>query len=108
MTEAQITTSESGGVCRLTIQGQATIHNAVELKDRLIAELHQRQELELDLSQVCEIDTAGLQVLLLLRRESERLAKKFSTVRPSPSVQNLLGLYGPGVDLHIGEWHGAP
>ena len=108
MIEAQTTTSGSGRVCRLTIQGQATIYNAVELKDRLIAELHQRQELELDLSQIREIDTAGLQVLLLLRREAERLSKKFSTVRPSPSVQNLLGLYGPGVDLNIGEWDGAP
>ncbi len=46
---------------RLSISEDLTIYHALEHKERLIAALDAGDGLELDLSQVGEIDTAGLQ-----------------------------------------------
>ena len=100
MTDLEITTSTAGGVCRLTLEGEATIYNAAEFKEYLVAELERSQELELNLSRIREIDTAGVQLLVLLCRESRRLGKKFRAVQPSQSVQTLVDLYGLGSYLN--------
>ena len=50
---------------RLTILEDLTIYNALEQKQQLLDALSATSRLELDLSQVAEIDTAGLQLLIL-------------------------------------------
>jgi anti-anti-sigma regulatory factor len=46
-----------------------TIYQAQAQKEQLLAALAATEHLELDLSAVTEMDTAGLQLLLLLKRE---------------------------------------
>ncbi len=54
---------------RLAIEGELTIYTAADSKPKLLAAL-QAPATEFDLSQVTEIDSAGLQLLLLAKREA--------------------------------------
>ena len=51
---------------------------------------HSEGELRLDLSHVAEIDTAGLQLLWLLRREARAAGRALNIVAVSPAVADLL------------------
>ena len=59
-------------ICRIHIEGDMTIYTALELKQEIIPCLGKATRLDLDLSQVNEMDTAGLQLLMLLKRETIR------------------------------------
>jgi anti-sigma B factor antagonist len=61
------------GIMTLHIEGDMTIYNAAELKAELMKHLAQPGEQEIDLSGVGEMDTAGLQLLVLAKREAARL-----------------------------------
>ncbi len=71
----------------LRLDGELTIFRAAELKPLL---LQGAGALALDLSQVVEIDTAGLQLLLLAQRERGAL----QLVDPSPPVREAIALAG--------------
>lgn len=75
---------------RLAIMEDLTIYHAMEQKERLVAALEMADGLELDLSQVGEIDTAGLQLLILVKREAARRDKALSIVAHSPAVRQTL------------------
>ncbi|OMG52991.1 anti-sigma B factor antagonist [Azonexus hydrophilus] len=75
---------------RLAITEDLTIYHAMEQKERLVAALEMADGLELDLSQVGEIDTAGLQLLILVKREAARRDKALSIVAHSPAVRQTL------------------
>lgn len=75
---------------RQAIQEEMTIYHATEQKQLLMAALDATEALELDLSQVGEIDTAGLQLLLLVKREAGRLGKQLAIVAHSPVVRQTL------------------
>ena len=49
--------------------------------------------MELDLSQVTEIDTAGIQLLMLAKRESMKRGKELRIVAHSPAVSELMDFY---------------
>ena len=70
----------------LALEEDLTIYHATELKGRLIDALAACDELELDLLHVGEIDSAGLQLLLLLKREAQRGGKKVAFVAHSQVV----------------------
>jgi anti-sigma B factor antagonist len=72
------------GATRLTVDGDLTIYHADEIKQRLIEGVRANAVLELDLSHVGEMDTAGLQLLALAKRESERLEQRVRIVGHSP------------------------
>ena len=68
-----------------------TIYHAQAIKQRwLEAFNHSEGELRLDLSHVAEIDTAGLQLLWLLRREARAAGRALNIVAVSPAVADLL------------------
>lgn len=75
---------------RLTVREDMTIYHALDLKQRLISALETSNDLELDLAQVGEIDTAGLQLLILAKREAARCGKAMTIVAHSPAVQQTL------------------
>ena len=62
------------GATRLTLDGDLSIYHAVEIKQRLIDGIRAGTTLELDLSRVGEMDTAGFQLLALAKRESKKPA----------------------------------
>ena len=77
-------------VRRLAIAQEMTIYHALEQKKLLLDALAEPQVLELDLSQVAAIDTAGLQLLLLAKRESTAAGKALKVTAHSPAVRELI------------------
>lgn len=82
------TTTE--GALRLTVDGDMTIYHATEIKQRLIDGIRAAEQLELDLSHVGELDTAGFQLLALAKRESQRLGHALRIVGHSPAVCDVI------------------
>jgi anti-sigma B factor antagonist len=85
---------------RLAIGEEMTIYNASAQKALLLDALAATEHLELDLSSVAEIDTAGLQLLMLVKREAVQHGKNVSISGHSAAVQqtldfcNLVGVFG--------------
>lgn len=79
---------------RLAIEGEFTIFTAQELKDRFLAALEQEREIEVDLSQVSEMDSAGLQLMIGAKREATRQGKPLRFSGHSPAVVQILDLCG--------------
>jgi ABC-type transporter Mla MlaB component len=59
----------------ITINEDMTIYNAAAQKAMLLEALADCEELDMDLSQVSEMDTAGFQILLLTKREALKANK---------------------------------
>lgn len=76
----------------LTIQDELTIFTAAEQKSALLAFLNTDDQLEIDLSKIDEMDTAGLQLLILIKREAAQLGKSLSFVMHSKVVLEILEL----------------
>lgn len=62
----------------LTIEGELTVFTAAYQKTLLLTFLNTGDELEINLSNVSEIDTAGLQLLILIKREAAQSGKALS------------------------------
>lgn len=77
---------------RLTFKGEMTIYHAAEQKERLLTFLDRGDELEINLSAVDEIDTAGLQLLIMAKQQARRDGKRLGFVLHSPAVVELFEL----------------
>jgi anti-sigma B factor antagonist len=73
---------------KFVVEGELTIYTAAETREKFAALLQTEQPIEIDLSQVSEIDTAGLQLLLLARREASAREKTLTFTDPSAAVQS--------------------
>ena len=71
------------------LEGAVSVTSAAELKELLVQALAYGTELHLDLEQVAEIDTAGMQLLWAAEREAERVGVRFA-VRPSDAAANAM------------------
>lgn len=74
------------------IEQEMTIYTAAEMKAQLMEMLQKDAEIELDLSQVGELDTAGLQLLILAKRECLARNGNLHLVSHSPAVLDVLNL----------------
>lgn len=74
----------------LSITEDLTIYHALEQKQMLLDALAATDELELNLAQVAEMDTAGLQLLVLLKKESQRTGKRLRIVAHSQAVSSII------------------
>lgn len=76
----------------LVIEDELTIFTAAEQKPRLLAFVDSGDELEIDLAKVHEIDTAGLQLLILIKRQAAQTGKNLRFVMHSKEVLEILEL----------------
>lgn len=76
----------------LAIEDELTIFTAAEQKSALLAFVNSGDDLEIDLAKVAEIDTAGLQLLILAKREAAQADKKLRFVMHSKVVLDILEL----------------
>lgn len=80
---------------RCGLSGDLTIYAAAEMKPRLCEVLSQRSRvLFLDLSEVGDCDTAGVQLLLGAWRAAGAAGREFAVVEPSDAVRDALSLLG--------------
>lgn len=95
--------SERHEAClRLYPVGEMTIYRAAELKPALLDALGQSEEIEIDLAGVGEMDTSGVQLLMLLKREAAAAGKTLRLAGHSPAVLEVFELLG------LGNWFGDP
>lgn len=88
-----ISIETNGGICQLRVDDEMTIYNAVEFRQALLANLPVCAEMEINLSGVGEMDTAGLQMLLLAKREAAVYGKKLRLVAHSQATLEVLDLF---------------
>ncbi|MBL8444492.1 MAG: STAS domain-containing protein [Zoogloeaceae bacterium] len=78
---------------RLTVVEDMTIYNAAQQKPLLLDALQKCTTLELDLSAVGEVDTAGFQLLVLVKREAARAGKQVPIVAHSQAVHEVVDFF---------------
>lgn len=81
------------GLRRLKIRGDMNIYSAIELKQQLLDHLGAASVIEINLSQVGEMDTAGFQVLYLAKREAVNNGKTLRLISHSPTVLEVMDRY---------------
>lgn len=87
-----ITQHTFDGKTQLRIDGEMTIYTAAELAAPLFTQLQTHAPLDLDLSMVSELDSAGLQLLMAAKRESERSGMPLSLSGHSQAVIEVFEL----------------
>lgn len=85
-------TTNKDGQSLLHIDGDMTIYTAAEIKDELMAHMAQPCGREIDLSEVSEMDSAGLQILILAKREAERHGTSLRLTGHSRAVLDVLDM----------------
>jgi anti-anti-sigma factor len=82
----------SPGGARVT--GEMTVYTAAAVKSALLEALRAHQEVafELDLSEVTELDTAGLQLLLMLNRSCAAASRAFCISACSETARGSIEL----------------
>lgn len=83
------------------IGGDLTIYTVAEWKETLLSELEHSPALAIDLSDVSELDTAGLQLLLFTGREAQRIGKTLTLLSPSNAVMQVMQLCNVDSQLTI-------
>ena len=86
---------------RIDIVGDLNIFNAAELRQRLLDAIVADKEVEVDLSRVSEIDSAGIQLMVAAKREAGSRNKVLRFTGHSAAVFDILEL----CDLagHLGD-----
>ena len=78
----------------LVLEGELTIYGAAELQTRLIAALADAPEgLEIDLSGVTELDSAGVQLLMATHRAARASDRTVTLCAPSDAVRDVFALF---------------
>ena len=83
----------------MRIEGELNIYSVSEIRERLLDFLTENEEVEVDLDAVTDIDTAGIQLMLLAKRFPNKLVR---FVRHSAPVLRLVDL------ANIGQVLGDP
>ncbi len=79
-------------VRKLAIEGDFTIFVAEAIKARLLEALNEGGEIEVDLSGVSEMDSAGLQLMVAAKREAAAQEKALRFAGHSQAVLNTMDL----------------
>lgn len=95
------TQTTTDGAAHLILDGPMTIYNAGEIKAQLMNGLSVATIVELDLSHVNEMDTAGFQLLVMAKRESQRQGHTLRIIAHSPAVREVIDFYN--MDAFFGD-----
>lgn len=91
-----IVVESTDGNCTVQVTENMTIYEAVEQKKQLLNALKKvkkNEQMEINLSDVNEMDTAGLQLLLLLKKTAEKGKKTMLLVAHSPASLDVIDRY---------------
>ncbi|RMO92443.1 Sulfate transporter/antisigma-factor antagonist STAS [Pseudomonas syringae pv. philadelphi] len=84
---------------RVQIDGELTIYTVTELAARILPQIGSAARMEVDLSQVTEMDGAGLQLLAVIQREAGKAGTALHMTGQSKAVTEAFELCNPGVVL---------
>ena len=100
-----VNVAKKDGCCRISIEGEMTIYTAAQTKEQMLSAMEDCKEIEMNLAHVSEIDSAGLQLLALAKREAADRSKPLHFVAHSQAILDLLdicnlaGVFGDPVVL---------
>jgi anti-anti-sigma factor len=83
---------EDGGPVELAVRGELTIYGAAEAYGVLDGVLAEGRDLRVNLSQVTELDSTGVQLLLAAKSAVEGKNRRFELVAHSPAVLEVMDL----------------
>ncbi len=98
--------SKKPSVQKIALAGEFSIFTATAIRDQLLAALGNAQEVEVDLAQVTEIDSAGVQLMVAAKQEAAAQQKTLRFACHSQAVLDTLDLcdltayFGDPVLLH--------
>jgi anti-sigma B factor antagonist len=86
--------TKSQGTVKAKLHDALDVAEVAESRDHLLQILEAGDSIRLDFSSLTEIDTAGVQLALALRKEAVALGKDCRFVHPSPPVEEVFRLLG--------------
>ncbi len=99
---------EQTALMTVAIHGELTIATAAAVRTDLLEALDHADEVEVDLAQVAEIDSAGIQIMVAAKREAKARSKTLRFVGHVPAVlealdfTDLIGYLGDPVVIQSG------
>ncbi|MEH6629120.1 MAG: STAS domain-containing protein [Motiliproteus sp.] len=99
--DAHLSAQQQGNHCALQISGELTVYATATLKDALLGYLDDSQHMEVNLADVEEMDTAGFQLLYLLKREAQLADKTLSLVAHSAATLEVFELLN--MEVYFGD-----
>jgi anti-sigma B factor antagonist len=78
----------------VAIEGDINIYSVKELKERFSEFFENVKNVELDLSAVDAVDTAGFQLLVAVRKELNSKDRILTIINPSNEITRIFSLYG--------------
>jgi len=88
--------ASAAAVARIALDGEMTIYRAADLKTTVLEALRKTQVLEIDLSGITELDTAGLQVLMLAKLTANADQRELRLLQHSPAVVEIFDMLDMG------------
>jgi anti-sigma B factor antagonist len=88
----KIAPSTHDGEPAYRLEGELTIYAAAEARDQLGAALERHPRLQLNLSGLAELDTAGVQLLAWLKQEARRRGRHLVLFAHSQAVVEVFDL----------------
>jgi anti-sigma B factor antagonist len=89
-----INATKHDGHLKAKLQDSLDITNVSEARDNILQLLNSGDSIRFDLSSMTEIDTAGVQLVLAVRKEAIALGKECRFVHPSPPVDDVFRALG--------------
>lgn len=80
--------------CCIHLDGELTIYNVAELKTHFMDVLDDSRDLDIDLGNITKIDSAGVQLLIWIKKERQRLNKIMTLSNHGPEVLEVFELFG--------------
>jgi anti-sigma B factor antagonist len=78
------------------IEGEMTIYRAAEIKRKLLTPIVEAANVEVNLSKVTELDSAGVQLLMLAKRTAQAKNGEVRLIAQSPAVLDVIELLNLG------------
>lgn len=93
----------TAGVARISLEAVQNIQNVCDLRERLITAMAEAGDIEVDASAVTLVDTATLQLLLVLKRAALDAGKRVSFDFPSDRFVEAAQLLGIAELLEVDQ-----
>jgi len=84
---------QEDGSTIIAIKDEMVIYNVLEQKNLLYPHIKPEHELQIDLSDVSEIDSAGIQLLIFLKNEATRQQTELSFINHSQAVVEVVEIF---------------
>jgi anti-anti-sigma factor len=89
----QVGIVRAGAAVHIKPEGEMTIYHAADLKAQMLPAIRSAAEVEIDLSGVSEMDTAGFQLLVMVKRELAERGQSLRLIGHSPATLEVLDWY---------------